>query len=558
MVVPHPTSPLDRRRFLIGVGAVAGLAAAAQLPVGPAEARPRVAGGDYVFRLGVASGDPLPDGVVLWTRLVPRRFEPGGGMPPRRLPVQWQVAADERFSRIIRGGTVWALPELAHSVHVEVEGLTPDGEWFYRFRYRDQVSPVGRTRTAPAMGARTGRLALAFASCQDWASGYYPSYRHMAQEDLDLVLHLGDYVYEGGIPADGGLRAVNTPDILRVPPRGDLTRWRMQYALYKSDPDLRAVHARFPFAVTWDDHEVLNDYANTHSQYGDGNIPLRRRNAYQAWYEHQPVRRPARPGSEGPRVYRRLHWGDLAQIDMVDGRQFRTIPACGWGEADACDEAYLPRQTMLGRPQEQWLYNGYAANRPRWNILGNNVMLARLDHDGKKGDLLWNDAWDGYPRARNRLTRAWVENDVRNPVAFTGDWHSTFVNDIKRNFDHPKSPVVATEFVGTSISTNGDVPVYGPYYGPMIDFNPHIKFFDGDRRGYVRANIDRKKIFVAHRMVRTVSTRRADQYTLATFMVEDGRPGAVQLSGPTQDRFPERSSSRGYGKDAEGKATQVG
>jgi alkaline phosphatase D len=349
----------------------------------------------------------------------------------------------------------------------------------------------------------------------------------MAEEDLDLVLHLGDYIYEGGIPADGGLRDVRTPAVLRDPPRR-LQRWRMQYALIKSDADLQAAHRRFPFVVTWDDHEVQNDYANTLSQY-EGDISALRAAAYQAWYEHQPVRRPSRPGPGGPRVYRRLKWGDLAQIDVIDGRQYRTVPACGWGEADACQAAYEPEATMLGRRQERWLYDGFAAAEPRWNVLASNVMMARLDHDGRKGDLLWHDAWDGYPAARNRLTAAWRRADVRNPVVLTGDWHSTFVNDIHRNFDNPGSPVVGTEFVGTSISTNGDVPVYGPYYGPMIRFNPHIRFFDGDRRGYVRCAFDRDQMVVHHRMVPTVSRPDAGQYTFASFVVEDGRPGAVQL-----------------------------
>jgi alkaline phosphatase D len=448
-------------------------------------------------------------------------------MPARRVPVQWELASDENLRSVVRRGTVWALPGLAHSVHVDVDGLPADGEWFYRFRYRGDVSVTGRTRTAPALGSHGGRLDLAFASCQDWASGFYPSYAHMADEDLDLVLHLGDYIYEGGIPADGGLRGVQTPAVLRDAPR-QLERWRMQYALIKSDRDLRAAHARFPFVVTWDDHEVQNDYANDQSQY-EGDISALRAAAYQAWYEHQPVRRPARPGPGGPEVYRRLSWGNLAQIDVIDGRQYRTVPACGWGEADACPAQYEPEATMLGRRQERWLYNGFAASDRQWNVLASNVMMARLDHDGRAGDLLWHDAWDGYPTARNRLTAAWQREQVRNPVVLTGDWHSTFVNDIHLDFDRPDSPLVGTEFVGSSISTNGDVPVYGPYYGPMIKFNPHIRFFDGDRRGYVRCKFDKHDMVVRHRMVRTVSRRDAAQYTFSSFLVEDGRPGAVRI-----------------------------
>ena len=521
------TTDLARRRLLAGFSAVAGAAALAQLPVGRAAATTRPAGGDYPFRLGVASGDPTATGVVLWTRLAPQPFVAGGGMAPQRVPVQWQVARDEAFRVVVMEGTAWALPELAHAVHVEVEGLAPGREWFYRFRYRQDVSPVGRTRTAPAPGTPTGSLAFAFASCQAWDAGYYPSYRHMAEEDLDLVLHLGDYVYEGGVPADGGYRRTPTPDVLREPPR-DLERWRMQYALYKSDPDLQRAHARFPWLVTWDDHEVQNDYANTESQY-EGDITALRTAAYQAWYEHQPVRTPARPGAAGPRIYRRLHWGDLAQVDMLDGRQYRSIPPCGWGEADACAAAYDPSVTMLGPAQEAWLYDGLAASTARWNILGNNVMLARLDHDGDKGDLLWHDAWDGFPAARKRLTDVWAGAGVSNPVAVTGDWHSTFVNDIHADFDAPSSPVVGTELVGSSISSNGDGEVYGPYYGPMIGYNPHIKFFDGDRRGYMRCRVQPTSMRADFQTVSTVARPDAPESTYASFVIEDGRPGAQQL-----------------------------
>jgi len=500
---------MDRRVFLAGVAGVAGAAALTTTPAAQATT-PRVG---YPFTLGVASGDPTATGVVLWTRLAPKLFTEGGGMPDRKVTVDWQVATDERFHRVVRSGVAWAVPALGHSVHVEVEGLAPDHEWFYRFRYRGELSPVGRTRTAPV---HDGTLAFAFASCQAWDNGYYPSYAHMADEDLDLVLHLGDYVYEGGIPADGGLRKVSTPDVLRAAPR-DLTRWRMQYELYKSDPDLQAAHARFPWVVTWDDHEVQNDYANTRSQY-EGDIGALRAAAYQAWYEHQPVR------SRG-RIYRRLKWGRLAQLDVLDGRQYRSVPPCGWGEADACPAAYDPAVTMLGAAQEKWLYDGLRDSRARWNLLGNNVMLGRLDHDGTAGNRLWHDAWDGFPAARRRLTETWVRHRVSNPVAVTGDWHSTFANDIHRDFDVAGSPVVASEIVGTSISSNGDGEVYGPYYGPMIKYNPHIKFFDGDRRGYVRCRLDRRALRADLRVVTTVSRRDAPESTYASFVVEDGRPG---------------------------------
>ena len=542
---PEQTT-LERRRFLAAVAGVAGLAAAAQVPVGRAVAAPRLEGGRYPFTLGVASGDPTPDGVVLWTRLAPRPLVPGGAMPNIRVPVRWELAADEGFTQVLRSGAVWALPELGHSVHVDLEGLAPDREWFYRFWYRNDVSRVGRTRTAPALGAAVPRLDFAFASCQDWASGYYPSYAHMADEDLDLVFHLGDYVYEGGIPGDGGYRDVRVPGTMRKAPR-KLERWRMQYGLFKSDPQLQLAHARFPWVVTWDDHEVQNDYANDQSQY-EGDISALRAAAYQAWYEHQPVRMPAKPDADGPRIFRRLHWGTLAQFDVVDGRQYRDIPPCGWGEAPACDAAYARDISMLGRRQERWLYDGHRDSTAQWNVMASNVMMGRLEHEAEDGARLWHDAWDGFPAARNRIMASWQRNALRNPVVTTGDWHSTFVNDIHRNFDREDSPVIGTEFVGTSISSNGDGAVYGPYYGPMIKFNPHIKFFDGDRRGYVRCRLDTEQMRTDLRMVRTVSTPDAAQYTYASFVVEDGQPGAQQIAGPPGGRYPTRKTPGATGK----------
>ncbi len=521
------SSDSSRRQFLERVGGVAGLAAIATLPVDRAAAMMRPHVGDYPFVLGIASGDPRPDGVVLWTRLAPEPFAPHGGMPPRTVGVDWKIATDEAMTRGVRVGRALAMPKLAHSVHVELVGLEPDRRYFYQFRYRDHVSPVGRTRTAPLHGARLQHFNFAFASCQAWQDGYYTAYRHLAEEDIDLVVHLGDYVYEGAIRADGGGRKVHVPAAARPAPR-KLHEWRARYALYKSDPDLQRAHLRFPWIVTWDDHEVQNDYASDDSQY-EGDVSALRAAAYQAYYEHQPLRSRSIPRGEQMRLYRRLSFGQLATFHVLDCRQYRSVPPCGWGEAPACDAAYDRSVTMLGRRQERWLHDGLAESKARWTVLANNVMMARLDHDGPDGSTLWHDAWDGFPAARNRITRHFVDADVRNPVMITGDWHSTFVNDILRNFDRPDSPTVATEFVGTSISTNGDAEVYGPYYGPMIKYNPHIKFFDGDRRGYVRCRITRDQWRSDLRMVDTVSRPHSPAYTFASFVVEDGRPGAQQV-----------------------------
>jgi alkaline phosphatase D len=293
---------MDRRRFMQFSGALAGAALFTQYRGDLARAAAPLGG--YPFTLGVASGDRRPHGTVLWTRLAPDPLVPGGGMPNSRLPVRWRLARDPGMRWEEQRGVALATPELAHSVHVELGGLRPDREYYYyQFAYRDEVSPVGRTRTARSRDARVNSLAFAFASCQAWDFGYYSAYRRMADEDTRFVVHLGDYLYEYGIDERGGTRDVPVPEQFR-PGCVTLERYRLQYGRYKSDPDLRRVHQRFPFIVTWDDHEVQNDYAGLSPVDGseDPNFPARRAAAYQAYYEHLPrapprSRRTGRPAS---------------------------------------------------------------------------------------------------------------------------------------------------------------------------------------------------------------------------------------------------------------------
>jgi alkaline phosphatase D len=303
--------------------------------------------------------------------------------------------------------------------------------------------------------------------------------------------------------------------------------------------------------VTWDDHVVENDYADEFSEPDaepdqDPQIFLRRRAAaYQAYYEHLPLRRSSMPRGPDMPIYRRLAYGDLIELSVLDTRQYRSSPPCGWGEQPACDAAHDPSVTMTGPTQERWLLKGLDRSQVRWNVLAQQVMMGRLDHEEGPGEVFWTDAWDGYPAARQRIIDHIIEARVRNPVVITGDWHSTFVNDIKEDFEDPNSATVATEFVGTSISSNDDLIVYGPYYGPMVAWNPHIKFFDGDRRGYVRCRVDHEKWLTDLRMVTTVSRPDAPVYTLASFVVEDGVPGAQQVGGAQE---PARAAQQPAGK----------
>lgn len=405
---------------------------------------------------------------------------------------------------VVRGGVALAVPELAHSVHVEVGGLDPRREYFFQFKYRDELSPVRRTLTAPARGTSLGSLAFAFASCQRWDEGYYSAYRRLAEEDLAFVVHLGDYFYEYGIDEHGGFRSVPVPDQFR-PECETLERYRLQHRLYKSDPDLQSAHQLFPWIITWDDHEVQNDYAGL---------------APEGWLSPAAL-----PRSGQVRLFRRVGWGDLAEFSVLDARQYRTDQPCGDGEFPRCPESLDPAVTMLGSEQEAWLLDGLARSRSRWNVIAQQVMMGQLDHNRGDPRIYWHDAWDGYPAARQRIIDHLAAARVRNPVVITGDWHSTFVNDIKKDFSNSDSATVATEFVGTSISSNGDGIIYGPYYGPMIPANPHIKFFDGDRRGYVRCLVDRDQWRSDLRMVSTVSRSDGPVSTFASFVVENGRPG---------------------------------
>ncbi|MBW4688046.1 MAG: alkaline phosphatase D family protein [Komarekiella atlantica HA4396-MV6] len=511
-----------RRRFLMGAG-VMSASAIASLWTHKVIAKSRFSA--YPFSLGVASGDPLQDSVILWTRLAPDPLN-GGGMPPFNVPVHWQVALDENMKKVVLRGVALATPEFAHSVHVDVRGLQPNRWYWYQFRVGNELSPIGRTRTAPTPGNWLNQLNFAFVTCQKWEDGYYSAYRHLAQEDLDLVFHLGDYIYEYGIPAQGGVRKVSLPKQYEEETK-TLEQYRLRYALYKTDPDLQKAHALFPFVVTWDDHEVDNDYTDEISENNDPveQFLRRRTAAYQAYYEHLPLRQFSLPQGADMHLYRRLTFGNLAEFSVLDTRQYRNDQPCGDGETPRCSAALDPWKTMLGTQQERWLLDGLDRSQARWNILAQQVLMAELDHKLGAGEIFWNDSWDGYPLARNRILSHIANRKIANPVVITGDWHSTFVNNLKLDFKDSNSPTIAAEFVTPSLTSNGDAEVYGPYYGPMIPENPHIKFFDGDRRGYFRVNLNHERWQTDLRIVTTVNRPDASIYNLASFVVENGRPG---------------------------------
>lgn len=511
---------LSRRDFLYRAAALATVAA---LPAPRLLAQPRF--DRSPFNLGVASGYPEPDGIVLWTRLAPLPHV-GGGMPPAAVPVGWEVSADEGFRRIVRRGKETALPRWAHSVHVEVTGLEPARPWFYRFHAGGATSPVGRTRTAPAPGAPVDRLRFAFASCQQYEQGWYCAYRHMAAEDLDLVVHLGDYIYE----SSWGRNHVRKHDDAEP---YSLVEYRNRYALYKMDPDLQAAHAAFPWMVTWDDHEVQNDYANDRSQYGDPREEFlaRRAAAYQAYYEHMPLPRRMEPRGPDMRIYTRLDWGALARLNVLDDRQYRDHQPCahpnrGGGSnvvpPAECRELPAPR-SMLGRAQEQWLEEGLAGSAARWNVIAQQTVMAQVDRRPGPDQAFWTDGWDGYPRAREKLLAQIAGRSVANPVVIGGDVHTSVVSDLKVDFNDPKSPVVATEFTGTSITSQG---ISQKALETWRAENPHIRYADSTSRGYTTMELSAGRSITR---MRTVNEKSQDSpiRTSAAWAVESGKPGAL-------------------------------
>jgi len=480
----------------------------------------------YPFSLGVASGDPLPDSVVLWTRLAPEPLENFGGMDAVRVPVQWQVAEDPKFRRVVRSGSTLALPEYVHSVHVDVRGLKPGRPYYYRFRCGGEISAVGRTRTAPAPSTDLSALRFAIVSCQAWFDGFYTAYRHLAEEDLDVVLHLGDYLYEYSVRTNGGRPGVSLPEKFeRVTTL--LNDYRDRYALYKLDPDIQAAHAAFPWIVTWDDHEVVNNYADeNHPSMPPEDFLVRRANAYRAFWEHMPVRNP--PTGPDMGLYRRFSFGRLVEFNVLDTRQYRDDQACGDGLRTDCEERLDPQRTLLGPDQENWLLDGLASSTARWNVLAQQIMMAQLDFTLEPGQAFSMDLWDGYKPARDRIVSALIEHNVSNPVVLSGDIHRSMAAEIKARFDDPDSPVVGTEFIGTSISSGMDGADRDEFAEPFLA-NPHVKFYNA-QRGYVRFTVMPERLQADYRVVPYVHEPGAQITTRASFVTEDGKPGLIQVA----------------------------
>ena len=510
-----------RRRFLgySGAGAAAVLLGIGAVP--DAEASAGVRG--YPFTLGVASGDPLADSVVLWTRLALDPLAPDGrgGMPNRKIPVQYQVAEDERFRRVVRAGVAFATPELGHSVHPEVGGLRPDREYWYRFRVGREVSPVGRTRTAPAPGTLPASLRFATASCQSYEAGFYTSLQHMAEEDLDLVVHLGDYIYEESYVPEPILHdGTPMPDYLRTE-CFDLDRYRLQYGLYKSDPHLQAAHAMCPWLTTFDDHEVENDWLGPRSEPDDepdqdpAVFAKRKADAFQAMYENLPLRHTQMPAGPSIRIHRRIGYGTLADFTMLDSRQHRSER----GRDD-------PSATMLGGAQRDWLVEGFSSSEARWQIIGNQQPMAQIDRDPDPDAITYGAVWDNYNVEREHVLTEARERGVENLVVVTGDRHNNYFMHLKADYEDPDSPVLGTEIVGTSLASGRDGADMLPIGETYLAENPHMLFCNF-QRGYNVVTLTPETMRSDYRVVPYISEPGAPIHTRASFVVENGVPGGV-------------------------------
>ncbi len=509
---------IERREFLRYMAMVSAIPTIALRAEGQVTSQLRLGGNP--FTLGVASGDPQPDGVVIWTRLAPKPLD-GGGMPNEPVDVRWEVATDEAFGDVVQSGVALAMPQLGHSVHVEVAGLKPHRWYFYRFHVGNESSPVGRTRTAPAVDAIPDRIKFAFTSCQHFETGYFNGYPHMQKEDLDLVVHLGDYIYEYA-GADKKPRKHIGGEI------ETLDDYRTRYSQYRLDMTLQETHRLFPWLVTWDDHEFDNNYANLVSE-EDGISPeaflARRMNAYQAYYEFMPLRRRSFPQGPDMTLYRGCQYGRLANFHVLDTRQYRTDQPNGDHQKPMEGKVFDSNATMLGRKQENWLMSSLLQSPSTWNVLAQQVMMAPLNRGEGENRRYSMDQWPGYEVSRRRLLQFFHDRKISNPVVLTGDIHLNWVNDLQLDFQDPNSPLVGTELVGTAMTSGGNGGNVIPEYERAAAQNDFVRWYNSNR-GYVSCELTPSTWTTHFQTTPFVDKPDSPLITKATFVIEQGKPGA--------------------------------
>ncbi|MBM7243345.1 alkaline phosphatase D family protein [Rhodococcus fascians] len=516
-----------RRQFLTWSALVGALAFTPELAGTSATAGAQsVITPDYPFRLGVASGDPLPDSVVLWTRLATDPFAPLGGMTPGVVPVQWQIAADEKFGRIAAQGVELATEFDGWSVHVDVRGLEPAREYFYRFLVGPHASPVGRTKTAPALGQPLSTLDFAWASCQKWEDGFFGAYQDLAASNLDVVFFLGDYIYEYAIKNEGA-RAGEPRTESAARETMVLADYRDRYAMYKADENMAAAHASAPFVSTFDDHEVDNNWASQISQDNDDprEFLLRRADAFKAWWENTPVRANLKPVGPDMKVYRRFSFGDLVDFSVLDTRQYRSDQAHGDGEHAQDAETADPARTITGAAQEQWILDGLASPS-RWNFLAHQTVISDLAQGQGNDRKVGMDPWSGYEASRHRILDGARDRGTKNVASIVGDIHRTIVSELRRDYQDQVSPLQGVEIATTSIASGKDGADIDKTGAAIADGSPHVKYGNA-RRGYLRSTLTPTEWRSEVRVLDAVSTPGRPVRTAATVTVPEGHPEIV-------------------------------
>jgi alkaline phosphatase D len=473
------------------------------------------------FTLGVASGDPDSTSVVLWTRLAPKPLEPTGGMTREPVMVQWQLATDESMKSIVASGTSNATPQLGHSVHVEVSGLEPNRWYWYRFRAGDAESPIGRTRTMPAPDTMPDSIRFAVTSCQNYEQGLFTAYEQMAKDNLDLVLHLGDYIYEYEAGRNGKVRTHLGQEIK------SLDDYRIRHSQYRMDPLLHGMHAACPWVLTWDDHEVDNNYADGVSEEKDVDpidFLLRRANAYQAYYEMMPFRAQCLPKGPDMQLYRTISFGKLAEFLVLDTRQYRSDQPNNDKRSPINSEAMASSQTLLGREQKHWMYSELIASQAKWNVLTQQVMMGMVGGLSRDGVMSYSmDQWPGYAYERQAILKFLDERSIPNPVVLTGDIHSNWVNELRVDDRKPEEKLIATEFVATSLSSGGNGKEATTAMQTLMAANPCVKFHN-EERGYIRCEVTPKTWRSDYMVVSDVLLPGGTTTPRRSFVVESGNP----------------------------------
>ena len=506
---------MKRREFIIGT--TLGLTAARFPP-------PLAAGVKFPrnpFTLGVASGDVTADSVVLWTRLAPEPLAADGGIKDNAIPVRWEIFQDKIMQRPIRQGEELAIPQLAHSVHVDVQGLSPSQEYWYRFSVGTHTSETGRTRTLPAVIGQPESIRFVTASCQNYTHGYFVAYDHIIADDPDFVVHLGDYIYDTSY--DETFRKHET-EAMPV----TLTDFRRRHALYKTDEHLKRAHARLPFFSTLDNHDAVIDV--------DPAGMARRAAAYQAWYEHMPTRGYGKPGDNRFQLSRTVRLGKLAQINLLDTRQFRTEqslcgdsdPAYGFGNyRPRCPEMFAEERSMLGQEQEHRLMQSILNNTATWNVIASSSVFSPFRLNIDKKTFRYVGSWDAFPANRDRVVSAINRSKTGQAIILSGDMHSFWAIDGAQSTEAAERiPVV--EFVASSISANWPEIMAKPITDNLVR-NPQIKFYEPDKRGYLLHEVSATEWQTTARALHDVKDERSKAVDLARFVVENGKPGFRQI-----------------------------